>query len=183
MPKLILFLVVVLSACSFSCGSPPIPEKPHTVLKDFVVDEASLFTESEKQLLSSKLREFKKKFDVQIVILTSSGFPDQGMAEFATAKGREYGNADKDTGYGILLVVCVTDKEFKSFLGPTANLQWFITDGIAGEIQRQNLDPQLRKRQWFTGVDSTINAIIKRVTPGVTQERNEQKNRMKTRRQ
>lgn len=158
-----LFCLAAVSASAqqsdWSVLPSPLPS-PTGHVNDFagVIDEAT------KQQLETRLREFKQKtnppVEIAVVVVRTTG--DRDIFDYSLAVARAWGiGAKADDNPSALLFVAIDDRKY--FTQVSRDLEDELPDGLAGQLQRQNLVPEFRKGNYGKGIADTIEAYIKTI--------------------
>ncbi len=147
------------SETPFSINEAPIPNNGQPV-NDFanVIDDAT------EQQLNQKIKDFRARSTppVALVVATVATTNGRPMEEYALAlyRGWKVGDAGQDNP-GALLLIAVNDKKYRTEVG--RDLEDELPDGIAAQLQRQYLVPELRQGNYSKGVNDTIDAYIRTI--------------------
>ena len=159
---LVLCLAGVSAFAQDAAWSPdvsPLPA-PTGMVNDFagVIDEAT------KTQLEARLRAFKEKtappIEIAVVTVRTTGDRDIFDYSLAVARGWKIGSPDDDNP-GALLFVAVDDRKY--FTHISRDLEDELPDGLAGQLQRQNLVPEFRKGNYGKGIADTVEAFIRTI--------------------
>ncbi|MEO0151406.1 MAG: TPM domain-containing protein [candidate division WOR-3 bacterium] len=126
----------------------------------FLNDYAHILNQRQKEDLENHLREIENKTSVEIAIaiFDSIGYP---IEEYANLLFEKWGIGKKGKDNGILILVSIKERLIRIEVG--YGLEEVITDGIAGEIIRNNIVPYFREGDYYLGLKSAINEIEKRI--------------------
>jgi uncharacterized protein len=147
------------SETPFSINEAPIPNNGQPV-NDFanVIDDAT------EQQLNQKIKDFRARTTppVALVVATVPTTNGRPMEEYALAlyRGWKIGDAGQDNP-GALLLIAVNDKKYRTEVG--RDLEDELPDGLAAQLQRQYLVPELRQGNYSKGVNDTIDAYIRTI--------------------
>ena len=153
-------LLLFLVAPAFA--QPPTPELTRPV-NDFanVIDDSSE-AEIERRILELK----RASGDVVVVAAIDTFAPYADIREYAVKmfenRGRGIGDKGKDNG--LLVLVAVKDRRVWAEVG--YDLEQFITDGVAGEISRNDMAPYFARGEYGPGVLAGVTRIIGRIAQG-----------------
>ena len=147
---ILMFALIFLSTFSLA-------EKPEDVkLNSYVNDYAGVLNAEQKASLETTLKDIY----------------DSGKAEFAVATVNNMGGMDRDSfayavaegnlgktgaNNGLLLLVSIEDRQYKFEVG--RGLEPILNDAKVGRIGRDYIVPNFQKGDYYTGIDSSVNAV------------------------
>jgi len=152
---LVFFLFLSLSGFS---QIPPRPNPP-ALVNDF----ANIFSGTERNQLEKKLVDFDNSSSVQICIVTTFSLGEYGIDQFADELGEKWGVGTKGKDNGIVIVVKPKqgDEKGQARISVGYGLEGVIPDASAGQIVDYDMIPQFEKKNYYAGLDSATNSIIK----------------------
>lgn len=135
-------------------GRPPIPK-----LTSPVYDGTGTLSPEEKATLEAKLRANEDSTSTQIAIMIISTLDGYPASDFAieAAQENKVGQAKKNNGALILLA----KDDRKWFIATGYGLEPTLTDATASYIGREILVPALRAKDYYGGLNASVDAIIK----------------------
>ena len=138
----------------------------------FVNDYAKILNSNQRNELEEYLRNIEKATSVEIAIaiFDSIGYP---IDEYANLLFEKWGIGKKGKDNGILILVSMKEKLIRIEVG--YGLEEVITDGIAGEIIRNNIAPYFRNGNYYLGLKSAILEIEKRISNYEKSNKNDNK--------
>lgn len=129
-----------------------------------VNDYANIIDDSVQAQIEQKLRDFKERTNpsVEIAVVTVQTTGDRPIFDYslAIARGWKIGSKDDDNPSALLLIA-VNDRKY--FTQISKDLEDELTDGIAGQLQRQYLVPAFKAGNYTKGINDTIDAYIKTI--------------------
>ncbi|WP_245529703.1 TPM domain-containing protein [Cellulophaga algicola] len=130
----------------------------YPVLDRIVTDNAQILTEAQVQLLSFNLEALETETSNQLIILTIEDLNNEPIEDYAykTFEVNKIGQKNKDNG--ILLLIAKEDKKVRIEVG--YGLEEYLTDALASRIIREQIVPEFRKENYYTGINNTIETII-----------------------
>lgn len=141
-----------------SHAESPLPEPT-----GFVNDYANVIDPATKSALEARLTALRDSTNPQIEIgvVTVRTTGDQPIFDYSlsVARGWKIGSKQDDNP-GLLLVVAIDDRKY--FTQVSRDAEGDIPDGLAGQIQRQNLVPAFKAGQYGKGIQDTVEAYIRR---------------------
>ncbi len=140
----------------------------------FVNDYAKILNSNQINELEEYLRNIEKatSIEIAIAIFDSIGYP---IEEYANLLFEKWGIGKKNKDNGILILVSIKEKLIRIEVG--YGLEEIITDGIAGEIIRNNMVPYFRNGNYYLGLKSAILEIEKRISNYEQSNKNDNKQR------
>jgi len=127
----------------------------------FVNDYAKILNSNQINDLENYLRNMEEKTSVEIAIaiFDSIGYP---IEEYANLLFEKWGIGKKGKDNGILVLVSIKEKLIRIEVG--YGLEEIITDGIAGEIIRNDIVPYFKEGNYYLGLKSAILEIERRIS-------------------
>lgn len=170
LPRSIALLTVLLfcitSQSIFSQETKPfsINESPLPAPTEPVMDYAGVLSESAKQQINQKIKDFKAKtnppVELAVAIVKTTG--DRAIFDYSLAVARGWGvGTQEDDNPGALLFIAVDDRKY--FTHTSYDLEDELPDGLVGQLNRQYLVPAFKASDYDKGVSDTIDAYIKTI--------------------
>src|SRR6185295_16176706 len=116
-----------------------------------VLDPAS------KQSLEQQLSEFEHSTSNEIAVVTVPSLEGDTIEDYAVRLFKEWGIGKKGKDNGILILVAPNERKVRMEVG--YGLEPQLTDGMAGQIIRENMTPYFRQAQYGQGIIAAIEAI------------------------
>lgn len=123
----------------------------------FVVDQANILTDQEESQLSQKLEALKAQSNREFAVATISDLQGYDIADYGYQLGRAWGVGNEDADDGILLIIAPNERKMRIEVG--YGLEGIITDGLSGQIIRQDITPQFKAGNMFAGINAGVDAI------------------------
>ena len=123
----------------------------------FVVDQANILTAEQEVQLTQKLEALKTQSNREFAIATISDLQGYDIADYGYQLGRFWGVGNEGLDDGILLIIAPNERKMRIEVG--YGLEGIITDGLSGQIIRQNITPQFKAGNMFAGIDAGVDAI------------------------
>jgi uncharacterized protein len=145
---------------TFAQSPPPELSRP---VNDFgnVIDAGSE-AEIERRILALK----QATNDVVVVATIDTFAPYADIREYAVRmfenRGRGIGEKGKDNGLLVLLAV----KDRRVWVEVGYDLESFVTDGLAGEISRNDMTPHFARGDYGEGLQAGVTRLIGRIAQG-----------------
>ncbi|HVN47883.1 MAG TPA: TPM domain-containing protein [Bacteroidota bacterium] len=153
----ILFLLLAIGASAAAADT-----KIYKV-EQRVSDFTNTLSFQEWQALEKMLKEFEDSTSNQLVVLMIPSLEGSDIEEYAnkTFSENKIGQAKKNNG--VLLLIAKDDHKMRIEVGP--GLEGVLTDALSSQIIRNEITPQFRAGNYFAGVVSGVDAIM-RATAG-----------------
>jgi uncharacterized protein len=158
-----LLFVILYSAFALDAAAQPAPPALTAPVNDFanIIDSAS------RAELDRRIRAMQQKTgDVLVVATVDTYQPYADINEYAVKMfqngGRGIGQKGKDNG--VLLVIAVNDRRVRVEVG--YDLEAFITDGFAGDVIRNVMNPEFRQGRYGPGLLAGATTLINRIAQG-----------------
>lgn len=135
-------------------ATPPIPlPSPFTP----IVDYANVIDPQTEETLGSIYKNVKERANIEFAVVTIETTGEKVIDDYAVELYRGWGIGSKEND-GFLLLLAVKDRKYFTEIG--YHLEGDLTDGLVGQIQRENLVPQLKKGNYSQGVLNTVQAYV-----------------------
>lgn len=146
-------LLFVFTGCS---------EKPQQAktIETFVHDYEHLLSEKQITALNELYRAHEEKTSNEIVLITTASYaPDATLAAYANRMANELGVGKKDKNNGLVIVLSSANRESRIETG--YGTEEVLKDHLAKKITDSLMVPEFRKGNFYEGVLSGSNAIIR----------------------
>jgi len=156
--RLLVLLTFVL-AVSFITAAQTTPPSPVPLPVPFtpVVDNAHVIDADTRQHLESLYLKLQQQGQIEFAVLTVPTTGEQEIFEYSLAVARGWGIGSKEgEKNGFLLIVAIQDRKY--FTQISRHLEGDLTDGQAGQIQRQRLVPAFKRGEYSRGIRDTIDS-------------------------
>lgn len=146
--KYTLLLALAFSAFGILSAEQTLPK-----YTNYVNDYAGVLQPQEATRLNALLSDFEDSMGIQIAVVleTKSEYDAFDRAMFIS-RGWKIGN--KGVNNGILVYLNIEGRSYH--IATADKTQGKLTDGIVGEIGRQNLIPFLKKGDYYNGIRETV---------------------------
>ncbi len=140
----------------------PEPMSPPRMVNDF----AKIFSEAERQALEVTLRTYNDTTSTQIYVVTVKDLDGYAVSDYAFRLGEKWGigQKSKDNGAVILIKPKIGNSRGNAFIATGYGLEARINDAYAGRIVRDRMIPYFINDDYFSGVNSAIDSMIKRLS-------------------
>lgn len=129
----------------------------------WVVDQAKLLPQAEKDQLGAHLRSYAAATGTQIVVLTVPGLEGEPIAAFANRVAREWGVGQKDKNNGVLILVARAESKVRFEVG--RGIEDKLPDILCKRIQREVTVPHFKAGRFGPGLTATVAAIEQTLGP------------------
>lgn len=123
-----------------------------------IVDEAGLFSQTQKETLESTLSAHERATSNQIVVVTLASLQGYDIADFGYQLGRAWGIGTKERNNGVLLIIAPNERKVRIEVG--YGLEGSLPDAIAHSIIQNTILPAFKAKNYFEGASKGVNAII-----------------------
>jgi uncharacterized protein len=150
--------LLLISQLAFSIAIPEKPNPPR-----LVNDMAGMLSIEEASFIENKLVEFSRQTSTQIVVVTVKTLNGEDKAMVATEIGQKWGVGQKGFDNGIVLLIKekTADSKGEVFIATGYGLEGVIPDATAKLIVENEILPQFRQGNYYGGVDSALNVLMK----------------------
>ncbi|MGI8495155.1 MAG: TPM domain-containing protein [Pyrinomonadaceae bacterium] len=161
---LLVIILFITSLQSYSQSTKPfsINESPLPAPTSPVMDYSGVLDAATQKVLEKKVIDFRDstnpKVTLGVAIVDTTG--DRPIFDYslAVARGWDIGSKGNDNPSALLLIVV---KDRKYFTQISGGLQDELPDGLAGQLQRQNLVPAFKQGDYGKGISDTLDAYIR----------------------
>lgn len=163
-------VIFFLTSFSFSIFAQNIPARP--VPPRLVNDFANVLSDSQEQMLESKLVRFNDTTSTQICVVTIDDLGGTTTADFAYQIGEKWGVGHKENNGAVILI---KPKKSETDRGGVSiqtgyGLEPFVTDALSKRIIEQEMIPYFKENDYYTGIDRATSVIMGLVSGQFTAE-------------
>jgi len=133
-------------------------QEEYPVLKEFVTDQANIFSPTELAHLKTKLTEFEQRTTHQMILLTIDSLGFETIEQYAYGTFNQNGIGQADTDNGLLIVFAKNYREVRIETG--FGSEAYVTDAIASRIIRNTMIPEFKEERYFKGLDNATDRLI-----------------------
>jgi uncharacterized protein len=144
------------------------PGKPVNYVSDF----ANVLTDSQEAQLNSKLEAEEKNTSNEISVVTINSLDGDTIENYAVKLFEEYKIGKKDKDNGALLLIAVNDHKLRIEVG--YGLEGVLTDLESYQIITNDITPEFKNGNYFSGIDKGTDSIIKSIEGEYTADTNTQ---------
>lgn len=157
--KKLLLLIFVLFIIDYSYGqSDTSPDYNSLKLTEYVTDLTGTLKPEELTQLRLKLRKFFDSTSTQIVVLIIPSLNGEPVENVSNTLFRFNGIGTKSKNNGVLLLISKGERKIRLEVG--YGLEGIMPDAISKQIIKNEIGPELKKDNFYKGIDNGINAII-----------------------
>ena len=151
-------LIVCLLALASSCfaAAALIPAPAYDI---YLVDDAGMVEEADRQQLLSLGRELDQATRAQIVVVTTETLGGENLEDYTNRLFRSWGIGDKKNNNGVLLFIAKQDRKFRIEVG--YGLEGAITDGYAGSVL-DGMKADFRKGQYSPAILAAYGKLVRK---------------------
>lgn len=164
MKKIFLIIVLSVSVNAFAQIDKilPNPGNPPTLYNDFT-KERNFITPEQKDFLERKLVAYDDSTSSQVAIIIVDDLHGYDANEYSTELGRKWGIGGSQFNNGILILISTggVDGNRDAYIAVGYGLEGVIPDITAKSILNNSLIPNLKNREYFKGLNETVDDIIK----------------------
>ena len=141
-----------------SWAAPPLPPRP----TKYATDRAQAFEAGRLSALNERLAAFERETSNQVIVYVDRKVPaGTTLEEMTSAAMRAWGVGQKGKRNGIALFVFVDDRKMRIEVG--YGLEGALPDAAAHRITDGVIKPHFKKRDYASGVEAGVNAILNAV--------------------
>lgn len=158
--KISLILFIVLSTLLQVEANNCYPEKSNSKL---VYDESNVLSDAQEQELNNYLINVSNQTSNQIVVLILDDLCGDPASAFSVNIGHDWGVGRDGKDNGIVLLVKPTNNDQgkrETFIAVGYGLEGIIPDATAKTIVDQEMIPNFKKKDFYTGIASALNVIV-----------------------
>ncbi|HEX8197833.1 MAG TPA: TPM domain-containing protein [Pyrinomonadaceae bacterium] len=153
---------LLTATCVFIFAQVPKTESPLPAPSAPVNDYANVIDDTVEQRLNARLQRLAEvtnpKIEMAVVTVRTTEGRDIFDYSLAVSRGWGIGADVEGDNPGLLFLAAIDDRKY--FTQISRDLEGDLTDGEAGQIQRENLVPAFRQGDYGTGIENTVNAYI-----------------------
>ncbi len=160
MKKILLLSFLLLAVGASAQVEKAVPARPEPPV--LVNDLAGLLSRVDRDRLESRLVEYDKTTSNQVAIVILKDLGGYEAAEYATALGRKWGVGGSRFNNGVVVLISTGGGQGQrdAFIATGYGLEGAIPDITAKKIVDHSLIPYLKKGDYYSGLDSTVTAIM-----------------------
>ena len=152
------------------CHAQRIPDRPSP--PRLVNDFTNTLTTSQANNLEYKLRNYNDTTSTQIAVVFVNDLQGTTSADFAYQIGEKWGVGTKENNGIVILVKPKNETKGEVFISVGYGLEQYIPDALAKRIIETQMIPAFRYNDYYGGVNSAIDSIIKLASGSFSTEEN-----------
>jgi len=145
MNKIVASLLVLSGIWAVSCAT-----KTGDVSHPFVSDEIHLLTDSQRDSLTTVMKELESTVGSQMAVVIIASLNGRNIDEYSRELANTWGLGRRDYNDGVLITVALQDRQMRIEVGK--GLERIITDEIAAQILKEDMVPAFRQEKYFEGI-------------------------------
>lgn len=128
-------------------------------LQSFVSDQASIFTEIEKNQLEQSLRKYEQETSTEIAVFSIETLGEESLEDYAFNLANRLGLGKVDKNNGVLILVAKKERKIRLELGVGANR--YISNEQASIIIDEQMVPHFREGNFYAGIEAALQEIYR----------------------
>jgi len=149
-----LLLLLALLLCSTAQADVAVPK-----LTQRVTDLTSTLDSGQRQALESKLAAFEARKGSQIAVLLLPTTQPETIEQFGIRVAEAWKLGRKGVDDGVLLLIAKNDHKLRIEVG--YGLEGALNDATAKRIVSEIISPNLKRGDFYAGIDAGVDAIVK----------------------
>lgn len=139
-------------------NTPPLPVPRDAAGKlTPISDNANVIDDATEQKIANLLKNLKDRQNIDFAVVTVPTTGEQTAFDYSLALMTGWGVGARGKP-GLLMLVAVNDRKY--FTQVSRDLQGDLSDGVTGQIQRDNLVPLLRQNRYSEAIYNTTQAFV-----------------------
>lgn len=122
-----------------------------------VVDQANLLDDAAEAALTQKLDALKSQSGRELAVATIADLQGYDIADYGYQLGRSWGVGTEEKDDGILLIIAPNERKVRIEVG--YGLEGIITDGLSGQIIRNDITPYFKSGDMAGGIAAGVDAL------------------------
>ena len=152
----------------FVCHAQQIPNRPTP--PRLVNDYTNTLNSSQEHYLEQKLRNYNDTTSTQIAVVFVNDLQGTTAADFAYQLGEQWGVGTKENNGIVILVKPKNETKGEVFISVGYGLEQYVPDAMAKRIIENQMIPNFKNNDYFTGVNNAIDSIIKLASGGFSSD-------------
>ena len=158
---LLLFLFVI-------CHAQQIPNRQYP--PRLVNDYTNTLTAEEINNLEYKLISYNDTTSTQIAVVFVNDLQGTTAADFAYQLGEQWGVGTKENNGIVILLKPKNETKGEVFISVGYGLEQYVPDAMAKRIIENQMIPNFKNNDYFTGVNNAVDSIIKLASGGFSSD-------------
>ena len=152
----------------FTCHAQQIPNRPTP--PRLVNDYTNTLNSSQEHYLEQKLINYNDTTSTQITVVFVNDLQGTTAADFAYQLGEKWGVGTKENNGIVILVKPKNETKSEVFISVGYGLEQYIPDAMAKRIIENQMIPNFKNNDYFTGVNNAVDSIIKLASGGFSSD-------------
>lgn len=154
-------LFLVCFTALFAWSQVPVAPNPPRFFNNF--SQTGIISEAQGAELEAILNQFERETSNEITVVIVDDLGGDEAWHFATELGEKWGVGKADKDNGIVILVKPTEEKggHQVFISPGRGLEGAVTDISCGEIVDNELIPNFKKGDYFTGIKNAVSVLAK----------------------
>jgi uncharacterized protein len=172
--KAILAILVLLWTSAISWSQIPDPMNPPRFVNNF--SQTGILSSVQEEELEQLLDAFEQETSNEITVVIVDDLGGDEAWHYASELGEKWGIGKADKDNGIVILVKPTEEKggHQVFISPGRGLEGAVTDISCGEIVDNELIPNFKKGDYFTGIKNAI-VVLEKMAKGEINEKSYRK--------
>lgn len=158
--KKLIFLLLFIPTILFGADLTP---------TGWVNDYAGLLTTEQVNSLNNKIANFEKQTDIELTFAIVTTLEDRDIESYSNELFKKWGVGKKDRNNGLLVVIAPNERKWRVEVG--YGLEAYLTDYQSQELAESNFKPNFRAGDYFTGINSFVDATTKHLGTSTWEDR------------
>lgn len=162
MRKILLIVGLLFSIGAMAQVEKAIPATPNppNLYNDFTKGK-NFLTSDQSQYLENKLKTYDDSTSNQVAIVIVETLQGYSANEYATALGRKWGVGGKENNNGVVVLISTEPGNRDAYIATGYGLEGAIPDITAKHILEEQLIPEFKNGNYYSGLNKTVDALIK----------------------
>ena len=150
--------LLLLLLIGLVCNAQQIPSRsvPPRLVNDFT----NTLSSSQENILEQKLVAYNDSTSTQIAVVFVDNLQGSTAADFAYQLGEKWGVGTKENNGIVILVKPKNDTRGEVFISVGYGLEPYITDAITKRIIENEMIPEFKNNDYYSGVNRAVDIII-----------------------
>ena len=163
-----IYILFLLLFVAFICHAQQIPSRPTP--PRLVNDYTNTLSSSQEYYLEQKLRNYNDTTSTQIAVVFVNDLQGTTAADFAYQLGEQWGVGTKENNGIVIFVKPKNETKGEVFISVGYGLEQYVTDAMAKRIIENQMIPNFKNNDYFTGVNNAIDSVIKLASGGFSSD-------------
>ena len=158
MKRILFTLQILLLAVVLQAQDLPNPMRPSRLVNDF----SELFSNSERNTLEQKLKNYNDTTSTQIVIITVDSLLGYSSSDYAQRIAVKWGIGQKGKDNGVILLIKpqTANERGKIAISTGYGIEGNLTDALSTRIINKIIIPAFKQNKYYLGTDKATTAIM-----------------------